>query len=292
MSKAKEIKVKIKNIKSTEKITRTMEMISASKMVKAQKVMHASQPFAIAITEVISNLSSSCLDKHDFFIKRSENNIGLLVVGSDRGLCGGLNINLFKKCYSSIQAWQHNNSNAQIKVAIIGEKTEQFFNKKVNENINIVASIVNIKQKPKMQDFIGVVQVLMQEYKAHKIDSLYMAYNEFENIMKQNPIIKQLLPITTESFEIKDNLLSTEYIFEPNANKLVDLLLNRYLESLIYHGVLENVACEQSARMIAMKSATDNAVQMVDDLQISFNKERQQIITKEISEIVGGAVAV
>ena len=291
MSRLNEIKTKIKNIKNTEKITRAMEMISASKMRKSQDVMRASRPFSKAISELINNLSFGCLDKHCFFVKRSEINIGLLIIASDQGLCGGLNINLFRKCYSSILGWQNNNINSQIKLATIGKKSKKFFNKQLGDNINVIASREKIGKKPKIQDLIGIIQVLLQEYKEQKIDSLYIAYNEFETTMRQKPVVKQLLPIVTDLL-CDNKILQTEYIFEPDADSLLDLLLKRYVESLIYQGVVENIACEQSARMIAMKSATDNAKQIIEDLQLHFNKERQAIITKEISEIVGGSAGI
>ena len=291
MSRINELRTKIKNIRNTEKITKAMEMISTSKMRKAQETMRSSRPFSITITDLINNLYYSCLDQHDFFIKRPEINIGLLVISSDRGLCGGLNINLFKKCYSHIMMWKHNNSNTQIKIATIGEKSKKFYSNKCIDNIKVIASLEQISQKPKIKDLIGVIQVLLQEYKEKKIDSIYIAYNEFESIMKQNPVIKPLLPIITDVTN-KTQGLQTEYIFEPNINVLLDLLLKRYIESLVYQGVVENIASEHSARMVAMKNATDNANQILDNLQIYLNKERQAIITKEIAEIVGGSIGI
>ena len=291
MSRLNEIKTKIKNIKSTEKITRAMEMISAGKMKKAQDVMRSSRPFSAAITELINNLSLGCLEKHDFFIKRAEINVGLLIISSDRGLCGGLNINLFRKCYNFITELKNNNINTPIKFATIGEKSKKFVSKHFGDNNDVIASLEKIGKKPKIQDIIGVIQVLSQEYKEQKIDSLYIAYNEFKTTMQQTPTIKQILPIIPDLF-YSNKVLKTEYIFEPNVDSLLDLLLKRYVESLIYQGVVENIACEQSARMIAMQNATDNAKQIIEDLQVYFNKERQAIITKEISEIVGGSIRV
>lgn len=289
MSRINELKTKIKNIRNTEKITKAMEMISTSKMRKAQDIMRASRPFSVSITEVINNLSYSCLDQHDFFIKRPENNIGLLIISSDRGLCGGLNINLFKKCYSYIVQCQHNN--IQIKIATIGEKSKKFFSSRNIDNIKIIASLEQISQKPKIRDVIGVVQVLLQEYTAKRLDSIYIAYNEFESMMKQNPVIKPLLPISAD-LSAKNQVLQTEYLVEPSINTLLDLLLKRYIESLVYQGVVENIASEHSARMIAMKNATDSANELLDNLQIYLNKERQALITKEIAEIVGGCVGI
>ncbi len=288
MSKTKEIKTKIKSIKSTQKITSAMEMISASKMRKAQEIMRASRPFSVAISELLVNLSNGCLDQHSFFIKRPEINIGLIIISSDRGLCGGLNANLFRKCYFNIREWQNSSANGEIKLATIGEKSKKFFGNKLTDRVHIIASREQIGKKPKIQDLIGVIQVLLEEYKNQKIDSLYIAYNEFENTIQQDPIIKQLLPIVKEFSN--NPILPTEYIFEPSDTVLLDLLLKRYVESLVYQGVVENIACEQAARMVAMKNATDNAKQIIDNLQLNFNKERQALITKEISEIVNGAM--
>ncbi len=289
MSKSKEIRNKIKSIRSTQKITHAMEMLSASKMKKAQNTMRSSRPFATAIIELISNVASSCLDEHYFFVNRPEINIGLLIVGTNRGLCGGLNSVLFKKCWNYIKTWQHDHTNSLVKIATIGEKSKVFFSSKLK--YDILASQEKVEEHPTIQNLIGVVQVLLQEYKQGKIDRLYIAYNEFETTMKQQPVIKQLLPIINDSFN-KQEKLPTEYLFEPSADKLLDLLLNRYLESLVYQGVIENIACEQSARMIAMQNATDNAAQIIDDLQLHYNKERQAIITKEVAEIVSGSSAV
>lgn len=293
MSRINEIKCKIRNIKSTEKITRAMEMISTGKMRKAQEVVRSSRPYCMAIMELINNLShNNLLKQHEFFIKRPEQNIGLLVVSSDRGLCGGLNINLFKMCRTNIINWLSNNSGLQIKVATIGEKAKKFFSRTTFEkHIKIIASLESLAQKPKIQDLIGVVQVLLQEYEQKNLDSIYIAYNQFENVMKQTPIIKQILPIVTNLVD-NNSMLQTEYIFEPDASVIFDLLLTRYLESLVYQGVVENIASEHSARMVAMKNATDNAKKIMDNLQIYLNKERQAIITKEISEIIGGAVGI
>lgn len=287
MSRINELKTKIKNIRNTEKITKAMEMVSTSKMRKAQELMRSSRPFSNSITEVINNLSYSCLDQHDFFIKRTENNIGLLIISSDRGLCGGLNINLFKKCYSYIMGCKNNN--IQIKIATIGEKSKKFFSSKDIDNVKIIASLEQISQKPKIRDLIGVIQVLLQEYTEKKLDSIYIAYNEFESMMKQNPVIKPLLPIVTDVAK-KNQVLKMEYLVEPSINTLLDLLLKRYIESLVYQGVVENIASEHSARMIAMKNATDSANELLDNLQVYLNKERQALITKEIAEIVGGCV--
>lgn len=285
MSKSKEIKHKIKSIQSTEKITHAMQLLSATKMKKAQNTMKAARPFTSAIIELISNLAYNYNNAHDFLISRTNNNnIGLLIISSDRGLCGGLNINLFKKCYNYIKNWQADHKSAYIAIGTIGEKAKIFINSRLQTKI--IASQEKIGEKPKIQQLIGVIKVLVQEYTNKKIDSLYIAYNEFVSTIKQTPIIKQLLPIAP--INLQQNKLPTEYIFESNANELLDLLLNRYIESLVYQALLENIASEQSARMLAMKNASDNARQIIDDLNLSYNKERQMLITKEISEIVSG----
>lgn len=289
MSKSKEIRNKIKSIQSTQKITHAMEMLSASKMKKAQNTMRASRPFASTIVELISNIAYSSVTEHHFFTKRPEVNVGMLIIGTDRGLCGGLNTILFRKCCNYIKNWQQNNIDSIVKIATIGEKSKIFFGSKLGHNI--LASQEKIGEQPTMQNLIGVIQVLLQEYKEEKIDRVYIAYNEFATTLTQKPLIKQILPIINDTF-IKNKKIPTEYIFEPNADKLLDLLLNRYLESLIYQGVVENIASEQSARMLAMKNATDNATQIIDDLNLHYNKERQAIITKEVAEIVSGSSAV
>lgn len=292
MSSTKEIKNKIKSIQSTQKITHAMEMLSANKMKKAQNTMRASRPFASTIIELIYNVAYNCLSEHHFFVKRPEIHVGILVIGTDKGLCGGLNTILFKKCSNYIKNWQQNNPDSIIKIATVGEKAKIFFGSKLGHHI--LASQEKIGEHPTMQHLIGVIQVLLQEYKEKKIDRVYIAYNEFATTLNQKPIIKQLLPIVTDDFKnnLKNNKPPTEYIFEPDASKLLDLLLNRYLESLVYQGVVENIASEQSARMVAMKNATDNATQIIDDLNLRYNKERQAIITKEVAEIVSGSSAV
>lgn len=286
MSKSKEIKNKIKSINNTEKITHAMQILSATKMKKAQNNMKAARPFTSAIIELISNLAYNCNNAHDFLIPRTNNNMGLLIISSDRGLCGGLNINLFRKCNHYIKSWQDEHKGSYITIGTIGEKAKIFVNSKLK--INIIASQEKIGEKPKIQQLIGIVKVLIQEYMQKRIDSLYIAYNEFVTTIKQTPIIKQLLPI--EPIDLKHKKLPTEYIFESNMDQLLDLLLNRYIESLIYQSLLENIASEESARMLAMKNASDNAKQIIEDLNLSYNKERQMLITKEISEIVSGAM--
>ncbi len=289
MSHSKEIRNKIKSIESTKKITHAMEMLSASKMKKAQNTMRASRPFASTIIELICNIAYGCISEHHFFIKRPAINMGLLIIGTDRGLCAGLNTSLFRKCWQYIKKWQNENINYVIKIATIGEKAKIFFGSKCG--YPILASQEKIGEHPTMQHLIGVIKVVLQEYKEEKIDTVYIAYNEFETTMKQKPTIKQLLPIVNHDF-MRHQKLPTEYLFEPGSDILLDLLLNRYLEFLVYQGVVENIASEQSARMVAMKNATDNASQIIEALNLHYNKERQAIITKEIAEIVSGSSAV
>jgi F-type H+-transporting ATPase subunit gamma len=289
MSSSKEIKNKITTIESTKKITHAMEMLSASKMKKSQSTMRASRPFAAAITELISSVAYNCIGEHHFFIKREEINVGLLIIGTDRGLCAGLNSSLFRKCWDYIKTWKTTHADSIIKIATIGEKAKIFFGAKCA--YQILASQEKIGEHPTMQHLIGVIKVLLEEYKEQKIDRVYIAYNEFISTLKQKPVIKQLLPIANNDL-LTSRQLPTEYIFEPNAKNLLDILLNRYLESLVYQGVIENIASEQSARMLAMKNATDNADQIIYDLNLHYNKARQANITKEITEIVSGSAAV
>lgn len=286
MSSSKEIKNKIKSIESTKKITHAMEMLSARKMKKSQNTMKASRPFAAAITELIANVAYTCIGEHQFFIKRPELNVGLLIIGTDRGLCAGLNTSLFRKCWNYINQWQKKHPGSKIKIATLGEKAKIFFGSKCG--CTILASQEKIGEHPILQHLIGVVNVLLQEYKEEKIDRVYIAYNEFISTMKQEPVIKQLLPIINNEI-LTGKQLPTEYIFEPDSHTLLNLLLNRYVESLVYQGVIENIASEQSARMIAMKNATDNATQIIHDLNLCYNKERQAIITKEVAEISSGS---
>ena len=287
MSKSKEIKAKIKSIKSTQKITSAMEMLSASKMKRSQNIMKNSRPFAANIIELIHNLAYNYNESHDFFKATQEINVGLIMIGTDRGLCGGLNINLFRKCLDWIKSLSCKNINTKIEIATIGGKAKIFSGTKFQSRI--IASQEKIGENPTMQQLIGVIQVLLKEYKFHKIDSIYLAYNKFKNTMEQVPVIEKLLPIKLVQM-VKPNKLPTEYLFEPNTKQqILDLLLERYIESLVYQGVVENIASEQSARMVAMKNATENAAKIMEDLNLNYNKERQMLITKEIAEIVSGS---
>lgn len=292
MSGAKEIRSKIKSIKSTQKITRAMEMVAASKMRKSQDRMRASRPYADRIRKVISHLSTGQLEyQHPYLQERPLKRAGLIVISTDRGLCGGLNINLLRVAVQNMRAWNQNN--IPIEICTIGRKAELFFRRVGG---NIIASVSQLGDKPKIQDIVGSVRLMMQAYEEEKIDQLYLLSNEFVNTMTQKPKLEMLLPVLEESTKKEMNTekenYSWDYIYEPDAKELLDALLLRYLESLVYQGLVENGACEQAARMVAMKNASDNAASLISDLQLMYNKARQASITRELSEIVAGASAV
>jgi len=292
MANTKEIRTKIRSIQSTKKITKAMEMVAASKMRKVQKRMQSSRPYSSKIKLVIQHLVKGKLEfKHKYLLDRKVNNVGFIIVSTDRGLCGGLNANLFKSVLSSIRSFQE--KSVKVNVSVIGKKAQSFFK---NIQGNIVASVTNIGDAPSIKDLIGVVKVMLDKYEKNNLDRIYIVYNEFVNTMVQKPIIEQLLPISYMS-SIKDSEKHNttkywDYIYEPDAKELLNKLLNRYLESLVYQAVVENIACEQAARMVAMKSATDNASDFIDSLKLQYNKARQAAITQELSEIVAGAAAV
>jgi F-type H+-transporting ATPase subunit gamma len=292
MANTKEIRTKIRSIQSTKKITRAMEMVAASKMRKVQKRMQSSRPYSSKIKLVVQHLVKGKLEfKHKYLLERKVNNVGFIVVSTDRGLCGGLNANLFKSALSSIRSFQEKSVNVHL--CVIGKKAQSFFS---SIKGNVVASVTNIGDTPSTKDLIGAVKVMLDKYDKNLLDKIYVVYNEFVNTMVQKPIIEQLLPISYMS-SIKDaeNHNPTkywDYLYEPDAKELLNRLLNRYLESLVYQAVVENIACEQAARMVAMKSATDNASDFIDSLKLQYNKARQAAITQELSEIVAGAAAV
>ncbi|HTE43070.1 MAG TPA: F0F1 ATP synthase subunit gamma [Steroidobacteraceae bacterium] len=287
MPGTKEIRTQIASIKNTQKITKAMQMVATSKMRKAQERMRATRPYAKRIRTVIGHLRKANPDfKHPFMQEREVKSVGFIVVGSDRGLCGGLNTNLFRRTLTSIKEWQ--GKNAQIHVSLIGSKSVQFFRRL--SGINVTGTIVQMGDTPHASNLIGSVTVLLDMYREGKIDRLFLLSNAFVNTMTQQPTVKQLLPVITED---EGNLQKMwDYIYEPSASELLDGLLMRYIESQVYQGTVENVAAEMAARMVAMKSATDNAGKMIDELQLIYNKARQASITKELSEIVGGAAAV
>ncbi len=286
MASGKEIRTKIRSIQSTQKITRAMEMVAASKMRKAQDRMAASRPYAEKMRKVIGHLAMAHPEyKHPFMIEREAKRVGYIVVSTDRGLCGGLNVNTFKAMILDMKQWR--SSNTEMDVCTIGTKAASFFRRLGG---NVVAGTSHLGDAPAIADLIGSVKVMLDEYYAGKIDRLFLVYNQFVNTMTQKPTVEQLLPIVpNEDDRLKHHW---DYIYEPESQEVLDALLMRYVESLVYQGVVENTACEQAARMVAMKSASDNAGNLIDELQLAYNKARQAAITQELSEIVAGAAAV
>jgi F-type H+-transporting ATPase subunit gamma len=287
MPGTKEIRTKIASIKSTQKITKAMQMVAAGKMRKAKDRMAKARPYAQRIRTVIGHLRFANPDfKHPFMIEREVKAVGFIVVSSDRGLCGGLNSNLFKAVITSMREWQ--GKGAAVHVSTVGSKAVQFFRRL--SSINTTGTIANLGDHPHAADLIGSVKVMLDMYTDGKLDRLYLVSNTFVNTMTQQPTLRQLLPVVTED---EDKLQKMwDYLYEPSAAELLDGLLMRYIESQVYQGAVENVACEMAARMVAMKAATDNAGNLIDELQLIYNKARQAAITKELSEIVGGAAAV
>ncbi|MCP4876076.1 MAG: F0F1 ATP synthase subunit gamma [Gammaproteobacteria bacterium] len=286
MAAGKEIKTKIASVKNTQKITAAMEMVAASKMRRAQDQMFATRPYAQRIAEVVGHVASAHPEyKHPFLIERPVKRVGIVAVSTDRGLCGGLNTNLFKKALNQIG--ELDDKGVEIEVVTFGTKALGFF-KRIGAKI--VAEASHIGDSPEMSQVIGPVQVLLKSYQEGNLDEIYLVSNEFVNTMTQDPTIKQLVPVKpSEDTELSHHW---DYIYEPGSKEVLDHVLDRYIESLVYQGVVENVACEMAARMIAMKSATDNAGDMIDELQLIYNRQRQASITQEISEIVAGAAAV
>ncbi|MFQ3788672.1 F0F1 ATP synthase subunit gamma [Halomonas sp. A29] len=294
MAAAKEIRTQIGSIKNTQKITSAMEMVAASKMRKAQDLMRASQPYARQIRNVASHLADANPEyKHDYMVERDEvKRVGYIVVSTDRGLCGGLNVNLFKAVIKDAVAWR--NEGAELDFCALGSKAGGFFR---NYGGNLVAAKSGLGEAPEVEALIGIVKVMLDAYDEGRLDRLYVVYNEFVNTMTQRPVVRQLLPLSPDmgaGADDEDNKRpgSWDYLYEPDAKALLDSLLVRFIESQVYQAVVENGACEQAARMIAMKNATDNAGGLIDDLEMVYNKARQAAITQEISEIVGGAAAV
>jgi F-type H+-transporting ATPase subunit gamma len=286
MAVGKEIRTKIGSIKNTQKITSAMEMVAASKMRKAQDRMEATKPYAEKIRSVINHLAMGHTEyKHPYIIEREVKRVGFIIIPTDRGLCGGLNTNLFKEALKSMQNCQE--QGAEIDLCLVGSKAAAFFNRFGG---NVVAKASQLGDAPKINDLIGTVKVMLDAYDEGRIDSLYLVYNEFVNTMPQKPSVAQLLPVEkSDEEELKHHW---DYIYEPDAKELLDVLLVRYIESQVYQGVVDNIACEQASRMVAMKAATDNAGDIIEELQLIYNKARQAAITQEISEIIGGAAAV
>jgi len=287
MASGKEIRTQIKSIKNTQKITRAMEMVAASKMRKAQDRMTASRPYADKMHNVIHHLAYAHPEyKHHYLLPRENpKRVGYIVISSDRGLCGGLNNNLFRDALADMRDWRE--KDIEIDLCTIGQKSSQFFKRFGN----ITAQAVQLGDNPGVVDLIGAVTVMLKAYDAGEIDRLFLVFNRFVNTMTQQPIVEQLLPVKPSEKD-KDLSYHWDYIYEPDAKEVLDGLLVRYIESLVYQGVVENIACEMAARMVAMKSASDNAGDLIDDLELVYNKARQAAITQELSEIVAGAAAV
>lgn len=287
MAGSKEIRTKIKSVENTRKITKAMEMVAASKMRKAQDRMRASRPYADKIRNVAAHLSFAQSEyRHPFLIKRDVvKNIGLIVVSSDKGLCGGLNTNILRLSLNQMKAWEAEGKG--ISVSAIGNKGYGFMNR---IGAQVKSHITGLGDTPQLEKLIGSIKVMLDAYIAGEIDQLYICYTKFINTMKQEPTMQQLLPLSGEQLGSPNG--HWDYIYEPEAKPVVDELMTRYIESLIYNAVAENMASEQSARMVAMKSASDNAKSVIGELKLVYNKARQAAITKEISEIVGGAAAV
>ncbi|MED5406891.1 MAG: F0F1 ATP synthase subunit gamma [Pseudomonadota bacterium] len=287
MASGKEIRNKIKSIQNTQKITKAMEMVAASKMRRAQERMLQARPYAEKMRTVVAHLSQANLEyKHSFTQEREVERVGFIIVSSDRGLCGGLNINLFREAVNALSNWQ--DRGVEIDVTTIGSKSLGFFRR---IGSNIVSEATRLGDAPQLSELIGAMKVMLDAYTDGRIDRLYLVHNRFVSTMSQEPTVEQLLP--THADEPDENLTRHwDYLYEPDAQDVVDALMTRYVESLIYQGVVENIACEMAARMVAMKSASDNAGNLIDELQLVYNKARQASITQEISEIVSGAAAV
>ena len=291
MASLKEIRAKVASIKSTQKITRAMQMVAASKMRRAQERMQLGRPYADSMRRVVSHLVKASPDhKHPYLVPRAVNRVGYIVVSSDRGLAGGLNINLFKKLMQHVK--QQKSQSVETRFAVIGQKGVSFFK---TFGGTVIAAETHYGDNPSFEQLSVPVQVMLDAYNRGEIDEIYMVYNKFVNAMTQNPSVQRLLPIAAESLvdeTMENREYSWDYIYEPTTKELLDGLMGRYVESIVYQSVVENIASEQSARMVAMKAATDNAGNLIKELQLVYNKLRQAAITREISEIVGGAAAV
>ncbi|KJR39498.1 F0F1 ATP synthase subunit gamma [Vibrio navarrensis] len=288
MAGAKEIRSKIGSVKSTQKITKAMEMVAASKMRRSQDAMEASRPYAETMRKVIGHVANASLEyRHPYLEEREAKRVGYIIVSTDRGLCGGLNINVFKKSLTDMQAWKE--KGADVELALVGSKATAFFK---NSGAKVAAQVSGLGDSPSLEDLIGSVSVMLKKYDEGELDRLFVVSNKFVNTMVQQPTIDQLLPLPKSNSEEMQRQHSWDYIYEPEPKPLLDALLVRYVESQVYQGVVENLACEQAARMIAMKAATDNATNLIEDLELVYNKARQAAITQELSEIVGGAAAV
>lgn len=288
MASGKEITGKIKSVENTRKVTSALEMVSASKIRKSQDLMSATRPYARMMRRIIGHLGKANPEyRHPFTIAHGDKvkKVAYIVISTDRGLCGGLNTNLFKRLLADIAGWQE--KGAEISMVTLGKKAGAYFK---NINVEIAGSATGLGEKPQIEDLIGTIKIILDAYREQEIDRVFIASNDFINTMAQKPSVQQLLPLPeTEDEAVRD---IWDYIYEPDAETLLDGVLVRYIEALVYQAVLENLASEHAARMIAMKSATDNASELIDELKLAYNKARQAAITQEISEIVGGAAAV
>ncbi len=286
MAVGKEIREKIKSVKSTQKITRAMEMVAASKMRKAQERMEASRPYSEKIGAVVGHLANAHPEYHHSYLnEREAKRVGYIVISSDRGLCGGLNVNLFREALKAIKA--QSDADVEIDYTAVGSKALGFLSRMGG---SLVSEASQLGDQPEMASLIGPVKAMLDAYDEGKIDRLYIVYNRFVNTMTQEPTVRQVLPLQQEESDKYSH--HWDYIYEPEAKPVMDTLLQRYVESMVYQGVVENIACEMSARMVAMKSATDNAGDLINDLELVYNKARQAAITSELADIVGGAAAV
>ncbi len=289
MPGTKEIRTKIASIKNTQKITKAMQMVAVSKMRKAQDRMRATRPYSERIRRVIGHLRMANPDfKHPYLVEREARAVGFIIVSTDRGLCGGLNVNLFKATLAAMREWQQ--KGCTVHLSLIGSKAVNFFRRL--KDVEVLGTVTHLGDYPHVGDLIGNVKVMLDRYQEGRLDRLFVVNNVFVNTMTQQPTVKQLLPVVTEAEDASRLQKLWDYIYEPSADALLEGLLMRYVESQVYQSSVENVACEMAARMVAMKSATDNAGKLIGELQLIYNKARQAAITKELSEIVGGAAAV
>ena len=287
MAGGREIKSKIKSVQNTRKVTRALEMVSASKIRKAQERMKVSRPYARVMKQVIGHLAQANSDyQHPYLVERQDvKRVGYIIVSSDRGLAGGLNNNLFRKLLGEFRKWQE--QGVEIDVVTIGQKASVFFRR---IKVNMVGSVTHLGDQPKLEQLVGVIKVMLDGYSAGNLDRVFICYNDFVNTMTQRAAFDQLLPLPPSESQVARH--DWDYIYEPDAATVLEHVLNRYVESLVYQAVLENVASEHAARMVAMKAASDNATKLIGTLNLVYNKARQAAITQEISEIVGGAAAV
>lgn len=286
MASTKELRTQIRSIKNTQKITSAMEMVAASKMRKTQDLMARGRPYSDQIRDVIGHLANAASEyHHKFMLEREVKRVGYIIVTTDKGLCGGLNINLLKTVVNDIKSWDEQDVEADL--CLIGNKAAQFFR---SFGGNVVAATSNLGETPAMNDLIGSIQVMLRAFEDGTVDKVFIVHNVFVNTMTQRPSINQLVPLDSAEDEVLKH--HWDYIYEPDAAELMDGLITRFIESQVYQAVVENVACEQAAKMIAMKSATESAGEMVDDLRLIMNTARQSAITQELSEIIGGAAAV